>query len=158
MKQLQFSAPALPFVFASLSDETVQPLQIKAPGRERPKVMDLDDEGIKFCRPATAAEMEACPKEHRSFLYRAETPRRSSLNSSLERVRKPSPSMMTIGRHSRKMMRSAANEADVSTELGPSGNAEDVIDAPPADSAAPRLEAGSTHQVLELAMKGYCFV
>lgn len=45
VKQLQSTTPGLPFCFASLFDEVVQPLLIKTPAWELPNVIELDDEG-----------------------------------------------------------------------------------------------------------------
>lgn len=53
MKQLQYTASAVPLVFSLLLDEGVRPLQTKAPAGGRPKVVELDDEGNAAGRPST---------------------------------------------------------------------------------------------------------
>lgn len=89
MKQLQFTAPALSFVLVSLSNEILQPLQIKASAEERPEVVELDDEGSALSRAATAAEVESCPEAHRSLVYRAEVPLPSSIDRFPAKIKRP---------------------------------------------------------------------
>lgn len=63
VKQPQFIAPATSSVSASLFHEVLRPLQIKAPARGRPKLIELSDERKALSRARTAAEVEPCPKE-----------------------------------------------------------------------------------------------
>lgn len=63
MKQLQLTAPAPSSASASKSDEVVQPLKIKAPVRENPDMIELDDEMSGLSRPATAAEEKLWAKK-----------------------------------------------------------------------------------------------
>lgn len=142
MKQLQLTARAFLSVSASLSDEVVLSLQIKAPGGEGLKVIGLEYEGHALSRPATAVEGEACPKDHCSLVWRAEAPRRSSVDSIPVKKRNPLFSMKKTGGQSGKAMRNGKNEAGFLAELGPSPKAEDVIDATPADSGAPFFGGG----------------
>lgn len=43
MRQLKFTAAALPSVLVSLSDVVLKPLQITEPSRKRTEVVELDD-------------------------------------------------------------------------------------------------------------------
>lgn len=78
---LQFIAPALCSVCILLLSEVVHPLQMKKSAEERPKMIDLDDEGNAVSRSATATEVELCAEEHRSLMYRAEARQPSSVDS-----------------------------------------------------------------------------
>lgn len=158
MRQLQPTAPTRPSVFTLLSDEIIHPLQFKAPARNRSKVVKLDEKVIALRRPGTAAEVEPCPKEHRSRVCRAEEPRPSPVDSFLAEKRNLWSSMMTDGRQSRRLKRSGENEAGVVAGLRPSAKAEDVIDTTPAYSGALRSEAGSAYQMLKVAVYDYCSV
>lgn len=154
VRQLQPTAPALCSVFTLLFDGVVQPLQIKASGRERPRLIPLDCKGNAFIRHARATKVELCQEEHCSLLYKAYAPRPRSVDSFLAKKRKPSLSMTTIGRQSRKVMRGGENEADVGAGQGPSAKIKDAIDATPLGSGASRSEAKLFCQVLKRAIAG----
>lgn len=140
VKQLQFSAPALPFAFDSLSDEVVPPLQIKARAEEHPKVKQPDDEANALSRPAAMAAVKPCPEENRSLVCKAEALRPSSANCFPAKKTRRSSTLMTTGRQSKKAMREAENAAGLEAGRGPSLKMEDVIDVTLADSGALRWE------------------
>lgn len=119
---------------------------------------ELENEENVLSRLATAAEVEPCPKEHRSLLCRAEAPRRSSVDSFSAKEIEQSSSTVTTGRESRKVMKDGEKEVDVEARLEPSAKANDLIDAMRADFGALRSEVKCAYQMLELAMKEYCFV
>lgn len=61
-------------------------------------MLELDYNGSALSRPASVAEVECCPKDHRSLVYRAEAPCPSSVNGVLAKKRKLSLSVMAIKR------------------------------------------------------------
>lgn len=97
VKLPQSTAPALSFVFASLSDEAVQPLYKRAPAGKRTVVIELDNEKNVRSPAATAAGEDPCAENHRRFVYRAEAPPSSFVHSFPAKKRKPLLSVMTTG-------------------------------------------------------------
>lgn len=61
VKQLQFTAPALLFIFASLPEKVLLALQIKVRAGERPRAVGLDGKSSVLSRLAKAAGMGLCP-------------------------------------------------------------------------------------------------
>lgn len=75
------SARTLPLVFALLMHEVVQSLRIERTAMERPRMIELDDEGNTILLPATSADAGPSLKGHRPLVYRAEAPRLGSVHS-----------------------------------------------------------------------------
>lgn len=69
--QLQFTAPALPFVFPSLSRGIVQPLHIERSEVKHPTVIELDDEWNALRPSATSADTDLFLEQYRPLVYRA---------------------------------------------------------------------------------------
>lgn len=120
-------------------------------------MIKLDEEENALSPPATAPEVEPCPKEHRPLVYRAEAPCFSFLGSSVAKKRKNFSSVMTNGPRGRKVMRGGKNKAGIGAGQGSLVKAADVIDAALTDSDAPRSEAESAVQVLNAAKREYLF-
>lgn len=97
-KQPQSNAPALPFVSGLLSDEAIQPLRIRTPAGERPKVIELDNGGNALNCTVKTAAVGLCPEVDRLLVKRAEAPGLSSVDSFPAKKRKVFLSMIIIGR------------------------------------------------------------
>lgn len=125
------------------------------PAGKRPRVVELVKELDRMSNPATAAEEEACPEEHRLLVYEAETPQPSSVGTFLAKKRTSLLSPVQIGGQCRNMMRDGNNKAVFGAELRLSAKTGEAIAAKPADSGALRLEAGSAYQLLKVTVKRY---
>lgn len=80
-KQLQLTTLALTLVFALLSYELIQSLNIKRPAVERRRRIELDDEGSDVRPPTTSAEAGLSLEDHGLLAYRAGAPLYDSIHS-----------------------------------------------------------------------------
>lgn len=63
IKQLQFTAPALPFVFALLLQGVSEPRHMQQPAVKRPQVMEPDDKENSVRPPAAYSDVLLSPED-----------------------------------------------------------------------------------------------
>lgn len=72
--KLQLTAPALSIVLSLFILHADQPLHVKQPAVERPRMVQVDEEGTAVRHPAKSAEDVLPPEDHRLLVCRAQVP------------------------------------------------------------------------------------
>lgn len=105
----------------------------------------------------TTAHVELPPEHQQQLMYRAEALRLLSDSVSFVKKKKPSSSLMTIERQSKKVKRTSFHK-ETRAAAESAAMVENIVDVTPAVSGPLRQEADSTSQFLEVAMGDYCFI
>lgn len=82
IKQLQFTSLAFSLVFASLSENVVQPLHVEQSAVEHPKIIKPDHGENAVRSPAASADVKLSLQDHQPIVYTAEAPRLGSVHGS----------------------------------------------------------------------------
>lgn len=121
-------------------------------------MIELGDEGNALRPPAEPADVWLSLERHQPLVCRAGALRLGSAHSSPVMKRKPSSSMMTIGRRSKKVSSTSFHEEELRAAAESAKEMEDVVDVTTAASGALKPEAESAFERLEIAVREYCYV
>lgn len=146
MKRLQLIARALPLVFYPLSRQAVQPLRIKRPALDRPRVIELDGQENAVRPPATFANVGLFLEDSHPLLYSAEALRAGSVHTFSVKKKNSSISAMKIGLWSKKVARTSFGE-EVKAAAKSVAKMRKIIDVTLTASGALQLEVKPAFQV-----------
>lgn len=110
IRELQFTAPAFPTVFAPHSREAVELVDVERLAVRRRKFIELGDKGGAVHTAVTSADVGLSLENHPLLVYRARASRLGSVHPFSVEKRKQSSLTMTTGPQSKKVTRTSLDD------------------------------------------------